>query len=70
MEATKTYGEKVEQMKATIQQLYADSEWMRDAALGKEKKYWNEFRGIFFDAEKPLRQMLDNMEESEFKREL
>jgi hypothetical protein len=38
MDATKIYGEKVKQMKATIQQLYANSEWMRDAALGKEKK--------------------------------
>ena len=50
-----TYGEKIAEMKKTIASLYDDAEWLRDIATGEEKKFWNEFRGVIYDVDKPLR---------------
>ncbi len=50
-----TYGEKIAEMKKTIATLYDDAEWLRDMATMDEKKYWNEFRKVIYDVDKPLR---------------
>lgn len=58
-----TYREKIEEMVSDIQKLYLQAERLRDIATPEEKKYWNQHRGIFFDAEAPLRNLLDTLDE-------
>ena len=50
-----TYGEKIDEMKQTIATLYEDAEWLRDMATEEEEKFWNEFRRVIYDVDKPLR---------------
>lgn len=59
-----TYREKIQEMISQIDKLYDDANWLRDLATIEEKKYWNEFRGNFFDASQPLRKLDDNMTDS------
>jgi very-short-patch-repair endonuclease len=59
-----TLREKVQSMVEQIDKLYDDANWLRDLATGEEKKYWNEFRGNFFDVAQPLRKLDDSMSDS------
>jgi hypothetical protein len=59
-----TYGEKIDEMKKTIATLYDDSEWLRDMATIEEKKFWNEFRGLAFEVDGPLRRLLNQMSQN------
>lgn len=52
-----TYGEKIEELKKKISSTYDDAEWLRDVATEEEKKYWNDLRRIFYDADAPLRNL-------------
>ena len=54
-----TYREKIQELEQKIQSIYDDAEWLRDNATEEEKKYWNDIRRIFYDADQPLRK-LDN----------
>ena len=54
-----TYREKIQELSKKIESIYDDAEWLRDVATFEEEKYWNDIRRIFYDANKPLRQ-LDN----------
>lgn len=65
-----TYGEKIDEMRKTIATLYDDSEWLRDTATMEEKKFWNEFREIIDDVDKPLRGLLNQMSEKRERREI
>ena len=67
---TLTYGKKIEELKGMISKIYDDAEWLRDCATIEEKKHWNELRGIFSDADKPLRNLLRDMSENRFNSEL
>ena len=53
-----TYGDKIEEMIATIQKLYDDAEWLRDIATTEEKEFFNKLRGNMYDADAPLRKLL------------
>ena len=53
-----------------ISKIYDDAEWLRDSATEEEKKHWNDLRGIFYDADKPLRSLLRGMSENRFNTEL
>ena len=65
-----TYGEKIDEMRQTIATLYDDAEWLRDRATGEEKKFWNEFREVIDDVDKPLRGLLRLISDSRYKTEL
>ncbi|MEI6950811.1 hypothetical protein V9K67_26750 [Paraflavisolibacter sp. H34] len=52
-----TYQEKIEEMIKKIESIYDEAEGMRDIADLDEKKYWNELRGIFYDAAEPLKKL-------------
>jgi hypothetical protein len=52
-----TYREKIQAMIETLQQVYADSDWMRDYADQSEKQYWNAFRGKMQGIVTPLSQL-------------
>jgi hypothetical protein len=67
---TLTYGKKIEEMKAMIAKIYDDAEWLRDCATTEEKQHWNDLRGIFYDADKPLRSLLQGMSENRFNSEI
>ena len=59
-----TYREKIEELAKKIQSIYEDAEWLRDTATVEEKKYWNEVRRIFYDADKPLGQLDNSLSQS------
>ncbi|MFN3852229.1 MAG: hypothetical protein ACK4NY_22530 [Spirosomataceae bacterium] len=67
---TKTYGGKIQEMIAAINKIHDDAEWMRDLALGNEKIYWNRLREITYSLDRPLKDMLDNMSDEDFNRNL
>ncbi|MCU0467459.1 MAG: hypothetical protein MUF58_02575 [Arcicella sp.] len=67
---TLTYGKKIEELKKLIAQIYDDAEWLRDCATMEEKEHWNEMRRIFYDADKPLRKLLNGMNQNRFDTEL
>jgi len=52
-----TYREKIQELSIKIESIYNDAEWLRDVATEEEKKYWNDIRRVFYDADKPLRQL-------------
>ena len=52
-----TYREKIQELSKKIESIYDDAEWLRDVATEEEEKYWNDIRRIFYDANKPLRQL-------------
>ena len=59
-----TYREKIQDLTKKIESIYDDAEWLRDTATLEEKKYWNEVRRIFYDADKPLRQLDNSLSQS------
>ena len=59
-----TYREKIQELKQKIQSIYDDAEWLRDTATEDEKKYWNDIRRIFYDADKPLRHLDHSLSQS------
>jgi hypothetical protein len=65
-----TYGEKIAEMKKTISTLYDDAEWLRDMATMEEKKFWNEFRGVIYDVDKPLKGLQRIISDSRDKTEI
>ena len=65
-----TYGEKIDEMKKTIASLYDDAEWLRDMATVEEMKFWNEFRSVIYDVDKPLRGLQRIISDSRDKTEI
>ena len=65
-----TYGEKIDEMKKTIATLYDDAEWLRDMATEEEKQFWNEFRRVIYDVDKPLRGLQRLISDSRDKTEI
>ena len=65
-----TYGEKIDEMKKTIATLYDDAEWLRSMATEEEEKFWNEFRGVMYDVDKPLRGLQRLISDSRDKTEI
>ena len=65
-----TYGEKIDEMKKTIATVYGDAEWLRDKATGEGKQLWNEFRGVIYDVDKPLRGLQRLISDSRCKTEI
>ena len=59
-----TYREKIQEMKQKIQSIYDDAEWLRDIATEDEKKYWNNIRRTFYDADDPLRKLDNSLSQS------
>ena len=59
-----TYREKIQELKQKIQSIYDDAEWLRDNATEEEKKYWNDIRRIFYDADEPLRKLDNSLSQS------
>ena len=59
-----TYREKIQDLTKKIESIYDDAEWLRDTATLEEKKYWNEVRRIFYDTDKPLRQLDNSLSQS------
>lgn len=63
-----TYREKIQEMISQINKLYNDAEWLRDLATSEEKEYWNQHRGIFYDAALPLKRLDNSLTEASAKR--
>ena len=59
-----TYREKIQELNQKIQSIYNDAEWLRDMATEEEKKYWNDIRRIFYDADQPLRKLDHSLTQS------
>ena len=59
-----TYREKIQELNQKIQSIYNDAEWLRDTATEEEKKYWNDIRRIFYDADLPLRKLDNSLSQS------
>ena len=59
-----TYREKIQDLKQKIQSIYDNAEWLRDTATEDEKKYWNDIRRIFYDADQPLRKLDNSLSQS------
>ena len=61
-----TLREKVNEMIQEINKIYEDAGSLRDGATLAEKKHWNELRGIMYNADKPLRELNDNLGTKEY----
>ncbi len=59
-----TYREKIQELSKKVESIYDDAEWLRDVATLEEKKYWNEVRRIFYDADQPLRKLDNSLSQS------
>ena len=59
-----TYREKIQELEQKIQSIYDDAEWLRDNATEEEKKYWNDIRRIFYNADQPLRKLDNSLSQS------
>ena len=59
-----TYREKIQELSKKIESIYDDAEWLRDTATEEEKKYWNDIRRIFYDADQPLRKLDNSLSQS------
>ena len=59
-----TYREKIQELSKKIESIYDDSEWLRDTATEEEKKYWNDIRRIFYNADQPLRKLDNSLSQS------
>ena len=53
-----------------IATLYDDAEWLRDMATEEEKQFWNEFRRVIYDVDKPLRGLQRLISDSRDKTEI
>jgi len=59
-----TYREKIQELKQKIQSIYDDAEWLLDTATEDEKKYWNDIRRVFYNADQPLRKLDHSLSQS------
>ena len=65
-----TYGEKIQEMIAASRKIYEQAEYMRDIATLEEKKFWNDHRRIFYNAEDPMRKLLNSLDDDRFDMEI
>lgn len=64
------YEDKIDGLITQINVIYNTAGSLRDYAGLDEKKYWNDLRRIFYDADKPMRNLNDFLYEKSRKKSI